>query len=359
VIGDDPRRAVPPPDAEELVGWLPDIVFSAAADGGAAIDSALESLAAAVDAPPELSAVATRMARLACGEGGGPCPPSRLVKCGHNHITVFRWRGRDLAHKLYGNPWGCVRECGARLWAARYGLEGVDEPLCVVKTRARGRLLAAAVFPWCPGPSGTAGAEAGRELGRALGRWTRSLHDSLPERARCARRARPFSLRHNRIFDLDPLIDSPLAPPRHWQTLEEISRHLLAEAGDEGDSLVHSDLGTPDNVRISPREGVERVLDFEFAQIGYRAMDLLWIHEKRGPAFAAFLEGYDWAGAKAVMPLLELWGSLSRVVEAAGYTYNPNAPCACPHPAAPMPELLVERVRQPFAEHRRELERWS
>jgi hypothetical protein len=357
VIGDDPRRALPPPDAEELVGWLPDIVFGAATDGTPALDSALAGLAAAVDAPPELSAAAAGVARLACGEGGGPCPPSRLVKCGHNHITAFRWRGRDLAHKLYGNPWGCVRECAARLWAARNGLEGVDEPLCVVRTEARGRLLAAAVFPWRPSPSGTAGAGAGRELGRALGRWTRSLHDSLPEQARRARRGQPFSLRHNRMFDLDPLIDSPLASPWHWQTLEEISRRLLAQAGDEGDALVHSDLGTADNVRISPHEGVDGVLDFEFAQIGYRTMDLLWIHEKRRPSFAGFLEGYDWAGAETVMPLLEIWGSLARVVEAAGYVYNPLAPCACPRPAAPVRAPLDERVRQPFAEHRRELER--
>ena len=120
---------------------------------------------------------------------------------------------------------------------------------------------------------------------------------------------------------------------------------------------MHNDLGTPGNARPSGSGEVASVLDFEFAQVGFRAMDLLWVREDRPECFDGFLEGYDWAGAEALMPLLELWGSLVRVVEVTEHVYNPPAPCRCPRDEPSVVDFRQRRVRELIEEHHAVLER--
>jgi hypothetical protein len=350
----DPTTASAP-GVPALVSWVPDIVFGVPAETLPGLEEALAGLAAGLAAPSELSGLALDLSRRACGEPG--LVRSALIKCEHNHVGAFEWRGRELVHKLYGNAWGCVRECAGRLLAARAGLPGVEPPLWVGAVESRGRVAAAAVFPWqgdLPDdpPPGTE-----REFGRALGRWARRLHDSVPPSAVPERR--PFTLRHSRLLDMVPLVESGLAPPEHWRRVEELVRRLLAEVGDDGRALVHNDLGTPGNARRGPEGGVGCVLDFEFAQIGFRAMELLWIRHERSALYPGFVEGYDWPGIAALEPLLDLWGDLVDLVGVSGHAYNPPSPCACRRaPDAPA-RFHGPRARELFERHLRTMERWA
>ena len=212
-------------DAAELVRCLPDIVFGAPPELTPGLEDALARLAAMVQAPADLVDLSSRAVRAACGEGDEqdrPSPRPRILKCHHNHVSALRWRDQDVVQKLYGNPWGCVRECAGRIHAARAGLPGVSEPLCVGGVRLGGRLLAAAVFPWEPDAPESLPPGGEREFGRALGRWARRLHDSLPASVRVEREGTPFSLRNSRLLDLSVLLDAQIAPEGHWRRVEEL-----------------------------------------------------------------------------------------------------------------------------------------
>ncbi|HWT30794.1 MAG TPA: aminoglycoside phosphotransferase family protein [Propylenella sp.] len=244
---------------------------------------------------------------------------SRSSPAGHNVSGPIEAGGRDYFAKVYGSAGDWAREFAVRKLLAEDGAAHVFPVMLTgVVDLGWDRWTRFSLFPVAEGRPLPRRPSAGeRGVYRSVGGFARRLH-----RIRTSSGRARFRLRHNQMFDLDPIEASGVFSAAEWRRLEEAIANSLAQAGDDGDSLVHNDLGTGGNVIAEP--GTSRlmwVVDFELAHFGFRTTDLLWIDCDAPACAGAFRDGYGGDSSLPQRAVMRLFRAFSELLEDVGYQF--------------------------------------